>query len=96
VVVAGCAESACYNRLGVQWTEQRFAAARDPYLRARVPRERIATVWASALAVGKAEAEIAEFAGRIAAMPPKQLRSPLPVSAPTPPAKALETERGAT
>ena len=96
VVVAGCAESACYNRLGVQWTEQRFAAERDPYLRARVPRERIATVWASALAVGKAEAEISDFAVRVAAMPPKRLRSPLPVSEPTRPTKTLETERGAT
>ena len=43
VAVAGCAESACYNRLGIKWTEQRFAGERDPYLRARVPRERIAT-----------------------------------------------------
>jgi ferredoxin len=34
VAVAGCAESACYNRLGVKWTEERFAAQRDPYLRA--------------------------------------------------------------
>jgi ferredoxin len=41
VVVAGCAESACYHRLGVAWTEQRFAGQRNPYLRARVPRERI-------------------------------------------------------
>src|SRR5262245_44494536 len=96
VVVAGCAESACYNRLGVQWTEQRFAAERDPYLRARVPRERIATLWASALAVGKAEAEIADFAAQVAAMPRKRLRSPLPVSSPTRSAKTLETERGAT
>ena len=96
VVVAGCAESACYNRLGIQWTEQRFAAERDPYLRARVPRERIATVWASPLAAGRAEKEIAEFAARIAEMPPKRLRSPLPVSSVERPAKKLETERGPT
>ena len=95
VVVAGCAESACYNRLGVQWTEQRFAAARDPYLRARVPRERIATLWASALAASKTEADIAEFAARVAAMPPKRLRSPLPVSPEKRPTKSLETEEGA-
>jgi len=96
VVVAGCAKSACYNRLGIQWTEQRFAAERDPYLRARVPRDRIATVWASALAVGKAEAAISEFAVRLAAMPPKRLRSPFPESLVTRPPKALETEKGAT
>lgn len=94
VVVAGCAESACYNRLGVQWTEQRFAAERDPYLRARVPRERIATVWASPLAASKADREIAEFAARVAKMPPKRLRSPFPLSAPERPSKKLETERG--
>ena len=83
VVVAGCAESACFHRLGIAWTEQRFAATRDPYLRARVPRERIATVWTSALATGKAEAMIAAFAARIVALPPARLRSPLPPTART-------------
>lgn len=90
VAVAGCAESACYNRLGIKWTEQRFAGARDPYLRARVPRERIATIWASALAAKKAEAEIAVFAARLTALPPLRLRSPLPASASSRPAKARE------
>jgi ferredoxin/coenzyme F420-reducing hydrogenase delta subunit len=47
VTVAGCAERSCYNRLGVEWTKQRFAGERDPYLRARVPRERLAMIWAS-------------------------------------------------
>jgi ferredoxin/coenzyme F420-reducing hydrogenase delta subunit len=84
VAVAGCAESSCYNRLGIKWTEQRFAGERDPYLRARVPRERIALIWASALAVSRAEAEIAAFAARLVTLPPKRLRSPLPVSAPSP------------
>jgi ferredoxin/coenzyme F420-reducing hydrogenase delta subunit len=96
VVVAGCAESACYNRLGIQWTEQRFAAERDPYLRARVPRDRIATVWASALAVGTAEAAISEFAARVGAMAPKRLRSPLPVSSPTRLQQSVEREKGLT
>jgi ferredoxin/coenzyme F420-reducing hydrogenase delta subunit len=90
VAVAGCAESACYNRLGIKWTEQRFAGARDPYLRARVPRERIATIWASALAAKKAEAEITAFAARLAALPPLRLRSPLPSSVSSRPAKARE------
>jgi ferredoxin/coenzyme F420-reducing hydrogenase delta subunit len=81
VAVAGCAESACYNRLGIKWTEQRFAGERDPYLRARVPRARLATIWASALAVKRMEAEIAAFATRLATLPPKRLRSPLPASA---------------
>jgi ferredoxin/coenzyme F420-reducing hydrogenase delta subunit len=90
VVIAGCAESACYNRLGVNWTEQRIAAKRDPYLRARVPRERIATIWASALSVRKAQAEIAAFAAQVAALPPlERLRSPLPHS-PSEPANHRE------
>ncbi len=88
VAVAGCAESACYDRLGVMWTKQRFAGERDPYLRARVPRERIATIWASALAVKQAEAEIAAFAERLAKLPLRPLRSPHPPStAPQPPAR---------
>ena len=90
VAVAGCAESACYNRLGIKWTEQRFAGERDPYLRARVPRERITTIWASALTAKKAEVEISAFAARLATLLPKRLRSPLPVSESSRPAKARE------
>jgi ferredoxin/coenzyme F420-reducing hydrogenase delta subunit len=90
VAIAGCAESACYNRLGVKWTEQRFAGERDPYLRARVPRERIAKIWASALVVRQAESEITAFAARLVRLPPKRLRSPFPTSAMSPPTKACE------
>jgi ferredoxin/coenzyme F420-reducing hydrogenase delta subunit len=90
VVVAGCAESACYNRLGVKWTEERFAAQRDPYLRARVPRERIARIWASALEARKAEREISAFAAGIEQMPPLRMRSPLPASASEKPGKSRE------
>ncbi|HLX15272.1 MAG TPA: cytochrome b N-terminal domain-containing protein [Bradyrhizobium sp.] len=90
VVVAGCAENACYNRLGVQWTEQRLARQRDPYLRARVPRERIATVWATPLESGKVRSTIADFAAHIADLPPMRLRSPLPVSAASRPGKNRE------
>jgi len=42
VLLAGCSGSQCHERLGVKWTEQRIAQQRDPYLRDRVPRERIA------------------------------------------------------
>lgn len=41
VVLASCAEGDCHYRLGVDWTLQRMAGERDPYLRKRVPRERI-------------------------------------------------------
>jgi coenzyme F420-reducing hydrogenase delta subunit len=77
VVIAGCAESACFSRLGIDWTKQRIAGTRDPYLRARVPRERIATVWASALATRRVVADIAAFTAKIAALPRTKPRSPL-------------------
>jgi coenzyme F420-reducing hydrogenase delta subunit len=70
VVVAGCAERACYNRLGIAWSEQRFARTRDPHLRARVPRQRLATVWASALEATRLERSIAAFRQDIAQLPP--------------------------
>ena len=85
VVVAGCAESACYNRLGVNWTVQRFAGLRDPYLRKRVPRERLATIWTSPRAERTVRREIEAFARQVSALPPMRLRSPLPS---TPPRKA--------
>lgn len=73
VVVAGCSESTAYNRLGVQWTRQRFARARDPHLRKRVPRERLCTIWASPFETGRYEAEKTAFADRLLDMagPPR-------------------------
>ena len=47
VVVAGCRERDCYHRLGVRWTQDRMAGLRDPYLRARVPREQVMALWAA-------------------------------------------------
>jgi coenzyme F420-reducing hydrogenase delta subunit len=75
VVVAGCAENACYNRLGISWSQQRFAAIRDPHLRARVPRARLRTVWASALEASRLEREVAAFQREVAQLPPMK-RSP--------------------
>jgi quinol-cytochrome oxidoreductase complex cytochrome b subunit/NAD-dependent dihydropyrimidine dehydrogenase PreA subunit/coenzyme F420-reducing hydrogenase delta subunit len=45
VVLAGCPGNACRERLGQRWTEERIAGLRDPWLRARVPRGRIAASW---------------------------------------------------
>ena len=78
VVIAGCAESACFNRLGIAWTQQRIAGTRDPYLRTRVPRERIAMILGSALEARRVAAEIATFAEKLATFPRKILRSPRP------------------
>jgi ferredoxin/coenzyme F420-reducing hydrogenase delta subunit len=82
VVIAGCAQSACFNRLGVEWTKERIAGTRDPYLRARVPRERIAMIWASALEPRRVVAEIAMFAKEIAKIPRQKLRAPQTSTAP--------------
>jgi quinol-cytochrome oxidoreductase complex cytochrome b subunit/coenzyme F420-reducing hydrogenase delta subunit len=46
VVIAGCADIACYERLGQQWTQQRLARTRDPKLRQRVPMDRVRPCWA--------------------------------------------------
>jgi coenzyme F420-reducing hydrogenase delta subunit len=58
VVFAGCTEKGCYERLGVQWTEQRIAGERDPWLRERVPRGRVAVSWRGA---GEASARAADL-----------------------------------
>ena len=41
VVLAGCREGDCHFRFGGEWTKLRLARQRDPYLRERVPRNRI-------------------------------------------------------
>jgi ferredoxin/coenzyme F420-reducing hydrogenase delta subunit len=76
VVIAGCAERSGYHRLGVAWTEQRIAGARDPYLRARVPRERLTTIWASSTEQHRFSNELAAFATALAALPSKYLSEP--------------------
>jgi coenzyme F420-reducing hydrogenase delta subunit len=75
VVIAGCAESACYHRLGVAWTKARVAGQRDPYL--RVPRERVRMIWTSTLESRRFEAELAAFAAEVAQLGPARLRLPL-------------------
>jgi len=94
VVVAGCAKSACYHRLGIAWTEKRFAGERDPYLRARVPRERISLIWTSALAAQSFEQELDMFRRKVADLPPPKPRPHAAPAIPRPaaamPAPAVE------
>lgn len=68
VVIAGCSESASHNRLGVEWMQQRIAGERDPYLRPRVPRERILTVWALPTESVRLERELQGFRERLATL----------------------------
>jgi coenzyme F420-reducing hydrogenase delta subunit len=48
VLVSACREGGCEFRLGERWTDERLRGAREPYLRADVPRERVALAWAGA------------------------------------------------
>jgi len=61
VFLTGCRDGECFHRLGVYWTELRLAGQRDPYLRARVPRERVATSWAASIDRRRLERELAAF-----------------------------------
>ena len=69
VAVAGCAERDCFNRLGRDWTLARFAHERDPYLRERVPRDRVLTIWAGPSETPRLASELAAFSDRLAALP---------------------------
>lgn len=70
VLIAGCGENSCHNRFGDKWTRARLAGERDPYLRTRVPRERILTVWAGRLGGAILRREIAAFAARLELLGP--------------------------
>ena len=70
VCVAGCAERECQNRFGGAWTRQRVARMRDPYLRERVPRERLRLVWAGSTEHKRLVEEIAAFSAKLVACPP--------------------------
>lgn len=84
VLLAGCVAGDCYQRLGVEWTEQRLAGQRDPYLRRRVPRERLAAVWAGPAGGARLAREIAVFRERLRAMGPyRPGAAATPVSSPT-------------
>lgn len=61
VLLSGCAEHDCYERLGDRWTEQRIANQRDPNLRDRVPRSRIAVAWNNPLRKGALREALAQF-----------------------------------
>jgi quinol-cytochrome oxidoreductase complex cytochrome b subunit/coenzyme F420-reducing hydrogenase delta subunit len=68
VVIAGCREGDCHHRLGVEWAQQRIAGTRDPYLRARVPRERLATLWLGPTGSRELTKQLAAFRERLRAL----------------------------
>ncbi|MCO5122239.1 MAG: hydrogenase iron-sulfur subunit [Rhizobacter sp.] len=75
VLVTGCSEGGCAFRLGQRWTRERLLGAREPHLRASVPRERVATVWADVGEEATVEAALAALRLRVSgATPPTHAR----------------------
>jgi hypothetical protein len=70
VLFAGCAESACRFRLGDRLTAERIAGLRDPRLRERIPRSRVAVSWAGSGQRSGRAADIDAFAASLGALPP--------------------------
>ena len=69
VFLSGCRDGDCYYRLGIPWTRQRIAGERDPYLRKRVPRERLATGWVAMERPRALRAELEAFRERLGKLP---------------------------
>jgi len=76
VLLTGCRAGDCHHRLGIRWTEARIAGQRDPYLRARVPRERIVAFWAGLDRVDALGRELAAFRARLRQLGPLPRRPP--------------------
>ncbi|MDP6428687.1 MAG: cytochrome b N-terminal domain-containing protein [Rhodospirillales bacterium] len=68
VMLTGCREGDCFHRFGIHWTEGRLAGTRDPYLRKRVPRERVRIFWGAVTDSAKLGREIADFETALAAL----------------------------
>lgn len=65
VMLTGCGDGDCYHRFGIPWTEDRLAGLRDPYLRKRVPRNRLHACWAGAANSGSFRDELERFRTRL-------------------------------
>ena len=74
VLVTGCRDGDCQYRLGNRWTEERFAATREPHLRARVPRERVRVVWAGPIDGKRLPAELERFRRALGTLAPSSRR----------------------
>lgn len=70
VMFAGCGRGDCHFRLGDRWVEERIAGERDPWLRERVPRERVAVSWAGGAERAQRRADVARFRETLAGLPP--------------------------
>jgi ferredoxin/coenzyme F420-reducing hydrogenase delta subunit len=69
VFLTGCRKEACQHRFGIEWTEQRLEGTRDPRLRKRVPRDRVAQLWVGPGEKARLAEAIEAFKLRLQAMP---------------------------
>lgn len=74
VMIAGCADGDCFYRLGDQWTQQRMAGERDPYLRKRVPRARLLMSWLPKGSTRRRKHALHDFAESLKDLPPMKQR----------------------
>jgi len=65
VVVSGCRRGECHYRLGQHWLVERLEGKRDPRLRKRVPRDRVAQIWAAPTDRRRFIREVMKFQGRL-------------------------------
>jgi coenzyme F420-reducing hydrogenase delta subunit len=66
VMIAGCAECDCHHRLGNEWTIERMARRRDPYLRQRVDERRLRLDWLPQGSSRRRQRAVAEFRAALA------------------------------
>jgi len=71
VLITGCRDGECFNRFGVDWTTGRLAGERDPYLRKRVPRDRLLCFWAAGADLAKLKVAVAAFQAKLSDLPPE-------------------------
>lgn len=76
VFIAGCREHDCNYRLGIEWTQQRLARKRDPFLRESVQKERFTQCWAGVSGVKQGINELEKFQQQLAGIGPVTRKSP--------------------
>jgi len=76
VMLTGCPAGSCRNRCGTRWTEERLDGRRDPVLRARVPRNRLALCWVEADERLRLQQELGQFILRLEELPTRYRDQP--------------------
>lgn len=72
IVFTGCRGGDCHFRKGIDWTEQRISGERDPYLRKRVPRERLLRCWSGIDRERQLTSQINSFRARLRQLEPEK------------------------